>query len=294
MDQNLLQSFLQVAELGNMSRAAERLHLSQPALSRQIRQLENSLGVPLFERTGRGVRLTRAGEFLEVRARPLVAQLEQLASDVAARAAEVSGPLRFAVPPAFGADRIADLIEAYQSRYPRVRVQVRVALSGTIHEDLRRGALDLGVLYSPIRSRALATEPLWTEHLCAIGAPDLLMDPDPHAFADVLEHPVLLPSSTHGLRILVEAHAARLGATIDVHTEVDALRFLVELVRRGRGVTFLPRRTVQAEVDQGTLRAVDLRDEPLERDTLLAWTTDRPRSQATQAMMELMRDTLTP
>ena len=63
---------------------------------------------------------------------------------------------------------------------------------------------------------------------------------------------------------------------------------------RGRGVTFLPRRTVQAEVEQGTLRAVDLRDDPLERATLLAWTTDRPRAQATQAMMGLMRDTLTP
>lgn len=85
METHLLRSFLHVAELGNLSRASERLHLSQPALSRQIKQLEQSLGVELFERTGRGVRLTDAGELLERRARPLLADLEVLA-------AEVSGP----------------------------------------------------------------------------------------------------------------------------------------------------------------------------------------------------------
>ncbi len=288
MDTHLLRSFLHVAELGNLSRASERLHLSQPALSRQIKQLESGLGVALFARTGRGVRLTQAGAILAAKARPILLQLDGLASEVSASAQEVTGNVRLAVPPSFGVGLTIDILESYRARYPKVHVEVSVALSGAVQDGLLEDRLDVGVLYPPMRSRSLESETLWTEQLDLVGAPGLFSSV-PISFAQALSYPLLLPSRPHGLRLVVEGYAAQHGGALQVELEVNSLRMLVEMLHRGLGVAFLPRRAVSAELEAGLVSAVSVHLPVLRRQTALAWSAQRPLTQATQLLRDQIR-----
>src|SRR5690606_868108 len=163
LDQEHLENFLHVVELGSLSRAAERAHITQPALSRQIKLLEDDIGCELFERTGRGMLPTVQGRRLEARARPLLAQLASLRDEF--KDAPISGPLAFVVTPSVGMAWTARLISLFRMRYPAVDLRVAVALSGAIGEAIVRGRFDIGVLYSSTGSEHLVTKELWQEEV---------------------------------------------------------------------------------------------------------------------------------
>lgn len=290
LDSHRLRSFLHVAELGSMSRAARRVNLSQPALSRHIALLESEVGVPLFERTGRGVRLTEAGRILAERAGPLLGELEQLASEVAARAHEVTGSVRVAVPPSVGVRVPAAIIERFRDLHPRVSLRVVVALSGAVHDGLLRGSLDLGILYQPVRSAALRTEPLWRESLLLVAPAGQLDRDRPVRLRDALTGPLVLPGPRHGLRALVERYAARLDVTLEVPVEVDALQLSLVLIRRGVGRALLPERAVANELAHGRLSVAPIVEPDVERTTLLAWPRERLQSRAASALADVLRD----
>lgn len=289
LDTHRLRSFLHVVELGSLSAAARRAHLSQPALSRHVQQLEEDMGVALFERTGRGMRVTDAGALLAERARPLLTQLEQLASEVAAQAEVVTGSVSLAVPPSVGMALPADVIEVFREAHPKVALRVVVALSGAIHDALVRGSLDLGILYQPVRSPAVRTEALWRESLWCVGGPGEFEKGSALRLRGVLAEPLILPAPRHGLRAFVEGHAARLGAGVDVPVEADSLQLLLELVRRGAGRTLLPARAFADELAAGRLSAARVTHPALERKTLLAWSAERHMSRAGRALAEVVR-----
>lgn len=290
MDLKHLKSFLHVAELGSLSRAAERLNVTQPALSRQIRLLEQDLGTALFHRTGRGVRLSEAGAVLESRAGPLISELEAISGDIAAQAAEVSGSVVLGIPPSVSAVQAGDLVEHYRARHPRVSLRIVVALSGAVREGLLRGKLDLGILYKPAISANLATEDLWTERLLLVGPEDSGLGPErPVPFAEALGHPLILPGPRHGLRATAEAYALRAGLVLDTAVEAESLRVILDLVRRGLGFTFLPLRAVVPELKAGLVRAAPLVDPTPERTAALAWARDRRLDRGSSVMADLIR-----
>lgn len=291
MDLRQLKSFLHVVELGSLSRAAERLAVTQPALSRQIRLLEEDLGVPLLVRTGRGVIPSEAGQRFEARIRPLVADLEAAAVEVAEEARQVSGSLVLAVPPSISAEQTADLLELYRGRYPRVAVRVVVALSGGVRDGLLKGRLDLGIIYHPATSSNLVTEDLWTERLLLVGPSSAGLGREMEVpFAKVATKPLVLPGPRHGLRAVVDAYALRQGLEVRTVVEAESLRLQLELVRRGVGFTLLPLRVVAGEVAAGHLGVANVTDPPLERTAALAWARDFRPSRAAQAMAALIRE----
>ncbi|GAB6052463.1 LysR substrate-binding domain-containing protein [Magnetospira thiophila] len=282
MDLKQLKAFLHVAELGSLSRAAERLNLTQPALSRQIRLLEEDLGTRLLTRTGRGATPTEAGLQLESRARPLVAELEAMAGDILRQGDTLSGEVSLAIPPTLADHSTAEMLRDYHQANPQVRVRVVVALSGAIHEALLRGRVDLGVLYHPLRSANLGAEELWTEDLDLVAPAALGFRADqPVTLEQIADRPLVLPGARHGLRVIIEAAAMRRGLALQVAMEVESLRMQLEMVRLGVGCSFLPRRSFAGEPG---ISGAPVIDPPLRRTAVLAWSADRRRSRAAQAL----------
>ncbi|EGV32387.1 transcriptional regulator, LysR family [Thiorhodococcus drewsii AZ1] len=290
MDSKLLKCFLHVLDAGGLTSASERLHLTQSALSRQLKQLESDLGVALFQRTGRGLIPTETGRQLERRARPLMAELERLAADIASDRQGVTGALALAVPPSVGVAAPANLIRRYRDLYPQVRLRVVSALSGAIQDGLLRGRLDLGLVHHPLTSAGLLHETLWRERLWLVAESAAGLDPEtPVPLGEALAGPLVLTGSRHGLRVLVEGQAAGLGLALDVTVEVDSLRIMLETVALGLGRTLLPYRAIEAELASGRLCAAPVISPEVERVTVLAWPADRALSRAAEAMAELIR-----
>jgi len=285
LDLKQLRSFLHIAELSSLSKAAERLHLSQPALSRQIKMLEEEIGEPVFLRTGRGVEITEAGRLLERRASAVMAELERFNSDLAAQRGRIAGPLCLGLPPSSGLTLAGPVIESYRSAYPDVRLRVTELLSGTLQEHLLDGRADLGILYEGANSPRLATERLGTEELFMIARPDEIAQyGSAISFDDLCKMPLILPGMPHSLRAITEQMAARRDQQLNVVIEADSLPVLLELVQRGLGVSILSGPASRRDVSEGRLAAVSIVEPSIIRTTVLAWSRDFPLSPAAAAM----------
>ena len=260
--------FLAVAELGSVSRAAARLHLTQPALSRHIKALEQELGCALFARTGRGMSTTEAGKRLEARARPLLSQLASLSADIAD--VPVHGEVTLAVTPSLGLAWTAKTLQAFRGAYPDVRVRVSVQLSSAVADTLARGLSDLVVFYGPA-SVGVETVPMWTERLyfvCHHRHP--LAGQDWVGCRSVLESPLLLPFFRDGLRLMLEQQAVAMGIELDVPIEANSLQLGLELARRGLGGMVLTERAT-ADLSARQLLVIPIRKPSLKRTAHLGW-----------------------
>src|SRR4051812_399729 len=159
----LIPSFLAVAEEGNVTRAAQRLHMAQPPLSAAIRQLEDQLGVRLLDRTTRGVALTAAGELLLERGRALLREADAVAAAVRAVEQAPSGLVSVGLSPAARVGLAPALLEGWAAGAPAVMVHAREDTTGALLRDVRAGRLDLAVVFCPPAVEGLACAPLRDE-----------------------------------------------------------------------------------------------------------------------------------
>ncbi len=295
MDLRQLNTFLQVADLGSLSRAADRLRIAQPALSRQIRLLEEELAVPLFTRHGRGMVLTEAGERLRARAAGILRQVEETRTDLMQEAGAVRGRVVFGMPPTVGAILATRLIERFLAQYPQVTLRVVQAFSGYLLDWLYSGELDIAVVYGGDPAASVRFSPLLLENLHYVSAPDsspLGSGLTPHhaiGFAAVAAGRLILPGPQHGLRLLVEAEARRSGQALAVAVEADDLQILKELAMRGIGATILPLAAVHEEVKVGRLAAAPIIDPHLSRKLVVAEPLGRQASNAVRRFGEVLR-----
>ncbi|WP_103807292.1 transcriptional regulator CynR [Burkholderia pseudomallei] len=164
--------FLAVAEQGNFTRAAESLHVSQPTLSQQIRQLEGVLGVQLFDRSARAVRLTEFGTAYARHARAALQQLEAGRRAVHDVENLQSGSLRLAMTPTFSAYLIGWLIDGFNARYPNLKLTIREMPQEQIEPLLADDELDVGIAFDATQSPEIETMPLWIETLALVVGRD--------------------------------------------------------------------------------------------------------------------------
>ncbi len=285
MDLRQLRTFIHVAELGSFSTAAERLHIAQPALSRQVRLLEAELKAQLLVRHGRGVRLTEAGAVFLDRAASILRQMEQMRDDVAAEASEVSGQVSIGLPPSVGFVLTGPLVEDFRQSFPKVTLRIVEGVGGFDHEWMMGGRLDFAVLYEPGSARHLDTAPLWHEDLHLIGPASAgLSLAAPVPLVTLARHPIILPSAGHGLRGLLERHAAKHDVALRVEIEADAMRIQKDLTARGLGYTALTYAAVRPEVEAGLLSAAPIVDPAIPRRVVGAFPADRPVSRAARLL----------
>lgn len=291
MDLRQLNTFLQVAELGSLSKAADRLRIAQPALSRQIRLLEAELKVPLFARHGRGMALTPAGETLRARAAGILRQVEDTRADLIQEAGAVRGRVVFGMPPTVGAVVATRLVERFLAAHPEVTLRVVQAFSGYLLEWLQGGEIDIAVVYAGAAAGGVRTSPLLVENLCFVTPPSRAL-PSHHAvaFADVARERLVLPGPQHGLRQIIEAEARRRGLPLQVAVEADDLPVLKELALKGLGCTILPRAAVHAEVSAGQLCAAPIIEPHLSRKLVVAEPLGRAPSNAVRRFAAALRE----
>lgn len=283
MDLSQLRTLVHVAELGSLSKAAARLRIAQPALSRQVRLLEAELGSALFARHGRGMVITEAGRTVLVHATRILAEVEALRDGVSGAGAVLGGHVAIGLPPTI-ADLIAvPLVAAFTATHPRVSVRLVSAYTGTLLDGLQRGEIDLAILYDPRATRGLRSRPLMRERLFLIGAGDADLAPDrPVPFRSLAGERLLLPSDRHGLRNVLQLFADEAGIALDVAVEIDSYTALKELVRHGYGRTILPLAPIHADLEAGRLTAAPIVDPTPTRRLLLSFPPDRPPSRAAE------------
>jgi LysR family nitrogen assimilation transcriptional regulator len=291
MELKQLRSFVHIAELGSFSRAAVFLSVAQPALSRQIQNLEADLGAKLFYRNGRGVELTTAGRHLINHAKAIIDRSQRARNELLALNEETVGATVLGVPPTVGQFLAAPLVRIFRGRYPSVALRVVEVYSAHIHEWLSSARIDVGLAYdAPRANRYLVTEHLWDENLCLVGPGDGVggVGPD-FPFLHLGDLPLMLPGRPHGLRLLVDTAAARHDLVLKVDLEVDSLTTTKELVQSGTGYTVLPLAAVYKEVELGRMSARRLSGPPLKRTVVLATVAQRSRSMAVEALVTVIR-----
>ena len=244
MNLRQLEYFVRVAELGGFSRAAVVLGIAQPALSRQVRLLEQDLRTPLFRRTGRGVVLTEAGQRLHDRAQDVLHQLTEARASLLAGRDEPAGRVVVGLPPSLARRLTLPLVERFRAELPRARLAIVEGLSTHIIEWIATGRLDLGLVHNPTPVEAIETTPVLDERLCLIGpAPG---PTTPLRFADLAACPLIIPERMHAIRRLVEAQATLAGVRLDVAWEISGVRSILDLVRGGYGFAVLAAGAVAA------------------------------------------------
>lgn len=292
MELRQLRTLVHVAELGSFSAAAERLHIAQPALSRQIQVLEQELGVHLFRRHGRGAVLTEQGRLLLARATLVLRELELAREELRSDDTLLAGQVSFGMPPTVADVLSTPLIEHFTASHPQVKLSVASGYSGHVLDWLQRGMVDIAVLYETRQqTRTIRTEPLILEQLFLIASGE--GDSSPITFADSLRRNLILPSKHHGLRIVLENFAAREGLFIDPLIEVDSLPVQIDLVRRNIGCIVLPLVSVFAAVEAGQLSAHPIVAPEVTRRMLIATAIDRPMSTAVRRFASAIRSEVT-
>lgn len=281
MDFVKLRTLIHVAELGSLSKAAERMRMAQPALSRHVRLLEEELGTRLFDRHGRGMVITDTGRDVLARAIRIVAELNEIRSGIAESDATLTGRIAVGMPPTVSEILSVPLVQAMRRAHPKLEIRFLAAFSGYILDWLHRDELDVGVLYDPQLTRSVHAQPLLLESLVLVGpfsAGLSLIQAQP--FRRLSRERLLLPNMRHGLRVVAEKCASEANITLRVDIEIDSLHTLKDLVANGCGLTILPLATIHHDVESGRLSAAPLVDPSPLRRLMLAFPADRPISRA--------------
>ncbi|BBX20631.1 transcription regulator LysR family protein [Mycolicibacter terrae] len=242
MELRHIKYLLAVADHQNFTRAAEALHISQPTLSQQIKQLEHAVGVKLFDRSGRTVRLTDAGSAYVHHARLAVRDLEAAERAVHDVRDLSRGNLRIAVTPTFTAYLIGQLIYSYREAYPGIRVTVLETNQDKMEADLLADRLDLGIGFAGPHAAGIEARTLFAETLVLVvgsGHP-LETGAVRVPVAELAGEPLGLLSSDFATRLHVDAYFAECQVPQNIAIEANSVSALLELVGRGVVATVLP------------------------------------------------------
>lgn len=289
MDLKQLRAFLTVAETGNVTRAADMLHLVQPAVSRQIRLLEEDVGTPLFERERHGMALTEAGQALVGYARRALLELDRARMELSGRnAGSVSGLVTLGLLPSTVDLLSSALVSALAAAYPEIRVRIAVGYAGTLMQWLASGEVDAALLYGAERSAEIQTTALIEEALWVIGPPGSGLDArQPVTLAALAGHRMVLPSAPHGIRTLVEHACALAKVTLQISAETNALSVQRSLVLGGHGLTILPPIAVAEDLQAGKLLGAPLA-EGIRRTIVLALPAQRPTARHVRCAIDVL------
>ncbi|WP_046115397.1 LysR family transcriptional regulator [Aquincola tertiaricarbonis] len=289
MDIKQVEYFIQVAQLGSFSRAAEALGMTQPALSRQVRSLEVELRETLLLRNGRGVALTEPGRRLLERGREIVRLVQTTEQELGAMRGEPEGQIVVGLPPSLARHLTVALIERFQAEMPKARVAIVEGFSSHITEWLGSGRVDLGLVYNPEPMPNLEQQPILREELCLVGPPSTSLRAA-ITLADVSRLPLVLPQRGHSFRRLMEREALLAGVKLQVAWEVSSVPTILDMVRRGHGYAALTASAVNEGNGADALtRTVIV--EPRIRSTLcIAWSSATRRDALQVRSAELLSE----
>lgn len=291
MDLRQLTALVTVAEVGSVTRAARLLHVVQPAVTRQIRMLEEEIGVPLFDRTRQGMVPTAAGKVLVGRARRALRELERARTEIRPDPGEVTGIVSVGLLESVIDVLAPPLAAAVAGAYPGIELRILTAYSGHLQDWLDSGDIDLSLLYNLADVPSLAVVPLLQESLWVVAPPDAGLTPESAMpWESVLAHPLVLPATGHGLRVLIDQARASLAAQPRIAIQTNSMHLQKKLVLAGHGWTVLPAAGVAGDIAARLLSGAPLTAPEVVRSVVLGMQRGgRPPAPVQAVMTELTR-----
>ncbi len=274
----------------NFGRAAEILGIAQPALSRQIRLLEEELGIILFKRHARGAKPTGDALVLLERAMSLLRYAEQIRLDLSGREAQPRGPVAFGLPPGLAPLLVSPLLLRLHQDFPDIRLKITESFAPALLDQLVHGAIDLAIVSGSPSTPDTEMLPLFSDAICVIVPFDEARIAGGATRSRALDNmPLILtgiPKS--GIRLELETAAARANVTLRAVIEVDSIAVAQALVEDGFGWTVHFAAAIQNKIDARRLRAGPINGLRLHRS--LAWAVGHPQSRAAKALSLVLRD----
>lgn len=284
-----LQALVTVAETGNVTQAAQVLNIVQPAVSRQLRLLEEDVGAVLFDRGRHGMKLTDEGRTLVEYARRVLHEIERARAEINPARGTVGGIVTVGLLPSTCSLLSSVLVKSVADSFPGIRIRMSMGYAGTLQTWLETGEIDVALLYDPPQTPTLKVEPLLEESLWVVGLPKHgLQQNQPKALAELVGQALILPSVPHGLRSLVDHAATLKGLDLTVVAETNAMSVQKSLVLGGHGLTILPSIAVVEDVAQGQLTAAPLVEPVLVRKIVLAVSANRQVTTPVRCVAEIL------
>jgi DNA-binding transcriptional LysR family regulator len=285
-----LRTLQAIAQHGSFSRAAQALRLTQPAVSMQVRHLEQALGLPLLERVGKRAFPTRAGQLLLTHADRAVRELEAGVERVQALRGVVAGRVRLGTSASISIYLLPPALRRFRARYPETEIVVVTGNAAEITRAIVANTLDVGIVSLPVRERELAVTPFFRDELVAIAPPEPVWRRLKVVDAGTLAgHPLILFEAGATLRRVIDGWFHRAGASPRSPMELGNTEAIKKLVEAGLGLSVTSWFSVKSEVRARTLTAMRLTP-PLERQLGLVRRRDKPRTPPLDAFVAALED----
>lgn len=291
MELNQLEVFVTVAREGSVSRAAVRLHKTQPAVSMAIKRLEDALGEPLIVRSGRGLALTHAGRSLVDYAENMLRLRTQAFETLKGLRGMGQGTLTLVAPDSIVDCVLPDLIRRYHLAHPRITVQLDTSFSERIPGEVLRHDYDFGFIAADAVVEGLETLTLGVDSLIAVVSPDHpLTKLAPKDVAALAAHPLAFHSPRTPMRSKLETTFRNANISPRVAFDLSSFEALKAYAAEGLAVALVPELTVARELAAGTLKRVPVPGLRIQRTVRMVYRGDVLLSKAAQAFLDLVKE----
>lgn len=291
MNYALLKLFVDVAELGSLTKVALAHGTTQPHVSRQISDLERECGGRLFQRTGRGVVLTELGQRIEPKVRTWLGETDQLVSDIKSTAGTPIGTVRIGIMPSSAHPLMSTLYYRLQEKYPHVKLLVREGQGAQLDNWLESGGVDLAILYRHNPQPANGDIYLIETMTYLVGAAgDALTSQASVPFSALNDLPLVLFCRPNSWRDRLDELAAAHQVKLNVAAEADSLSLQTEIVVHGGVYALLGPYAVAAELRAGRIQAAPIIDPEVRRYIALAMSRHGQLTLACRVVMELIQE----
>lgn len=294
MDIRHLQYFLEVARWKSFTKAGEELHITQPTISKMIKNIEEELGVELFDRSGRRVELTDAGEVILAQAKHIVTAFENLSSELDVLRSLKKGHIRIGLPPMAGSSFFPQVIGQFHEQYPEITVELVEVGAKKVEADVESGALDIGVGLLPTKADIYHSITIVKGRLMVLVHPTHpLANRSEVRLAELSQELFVLFREDFALHDRIPAECMRAGFQPHVVCESSQWDFIREMVAANLGIALLPE-TICQGFDPTRVCFIPLVEPEIPWHLAIIWRKDRYVSFATQEWIKFTRKLLTP
>ncbi|HWX55933.1 MAG TPA: LysR family transcriptional regulator [Verrucomicrobiae bacterium] len=294
MDFDQLKTFTEVARLGSFSRAAEKVLRSQPAVSAQIRQLEEEYGQKLFDRTAKAVRLTPAGEVVLEYAQQLLALRHTSRLAISDWNGKMTGTLSLGANEGTFLYVLPKVLEKYHRKYPTVRISVYRNFTQKVSEKVEDGVIDVGVVTMPVRSPSLKVVPVFKDRiLLMVGRSSPLFQRNSATLEEFAREPIIVPK-TGSIRKMIEKNLRPYREHLKITMELTSLTMIKRFVAAGFGVSLIAASFARENVRRGEVKLLTLEGLDQWRELGLVYRKDRSLPRVASAFLEMAASELGP
>ncbi|MBX2867108.1 MAG: LysR family transcriptional regulator [Acidiferrobacterales bacterium] len=288
-----LQVFATVARLLSFTKAAEALHMTQPAVTFQIRQLEEYFNTRLFDRTHNKITLTETGNLVKSYADQIISKYNEMDNEVRTMTGDIQGPLMIGASTTIGEYFIPGIVGSYQRQYPDVKIRLNVANTNGIIHMVENNEIDIGIVEGPVNNKNLVREVIWHDELVVVCPIDHALTSRKKAnMQEVLEFPFISREEGSGTREVLENYMSKRKIDLDevnIIMEFGSPESIKSAVTAGLGVSILSVATMEKDLALESLAAVPL-SPPIKRTFSIVYPRQKFRLRAMEEFLEFARD----